>query len=50
MDKLEYYRSSIQTILETYSQYKPRNKEVENELFLDITLKRATVFKRYHDF
>ncbi|WP_107668746.1 XisI protein [Cyanothece sp. BG0011] len=36
MDKLEYYRSSIQTLLEKYSQYKPRNEEVENELFFDL--------------
>ena len=36
MDKLEYYRCSIQTMLEKYSQYKPRNEEVENELFFDL--------------
>lgn len=35
MDKLEYYRSCIQTLLEKYSQSKPRNEEVENELFFD---------------
>ena len=35
MDKLEHYRSSIQTLLEKYSQSKPRNEEVENELFFD---------------
>ena len=35
MDKLEHYRSCIQTLLEKYSQSKPRNEEVENELFFD---------------
>ncbi|MBV8883811.1 MAG: XisI protein [Chroococcidiopsidaceae cyanobacterium CP_BM_RX_35] len=36
MDKLEHYRSCIQTLLETQSQSRFRNEEVENKLFCDI--------------
>lgn len=32
MDKLERYRSCIQTLLEKHSQFKSRNEEVENDL------------------
>ena len=35
MDKLEHYRSCIQTLLEKHSHSKSRNKEVESELFFD---------------
>jgi hypothetical protein len=35
MDKLEHYRSCIQTLLEKHSQSKPRNKDVDNELIFD---------------
>jgi len=35
MDKLEHYRFCIQSLLEKYSQSKPRNQEVENQLFFD---------------
>ena len=35
MDKLECYRSCIQTLLEKYGQLKSRNEDVENELFFD---------------
>jgi hypothetical protein len=35
MDKLEQYRSCVQTLLEKYSQSKSRNEDVENELFFD---------------
>jgi len=35
MDKLERYRSCIQTLLEKHSQFKSRNEDVENELFFD---------------
>jgi hypothetical protein len=35
MDKLEHYRSCIQTLLEKHSQSKPRDKDVENELIFD---------------
>ncbi len=37
MDKLEHYRSCIQTLLEKYGQSKPRNEDVENELLFDFT-------------
>jgi hypothetical protein len=37
MDKLEHYRTCIQTLLEKHSQSKPRNEDVENELFFDST-------------
>jgi hypothetical protein len=37
MDTLENYRSCIQTLLEKHSQSKPRNGDVENELFFDST-------------
>lgn len=35
MDKLEHYRSCIQTLLEKHSQFKSRDEDVENELFFD---------------
>lgn len=35
MDKLEHYRSCIQTLLEKYSEFPNRNEEVENQLFFD---------------
>ncbi len=35
MDKLERYRSCIQTLLENHSQFQSRNEDVENELFFD---------------
>jgi hypothetical protein len=35
MDKLEHYRTCIQTLLEKRSQSKSRNEEIENELFCD---------------
>jgi len=35
MDKLERYRSCIQTLLFKHSQSKSRNEDVENELFFD---------------
>ncbi|NES67215.1 MAG: hypothetical protein F6K24_19195 [Okeania sp. SIO2D1] len=35
MDKLESYRSYIQTLLEKYAQSKPQNNEAENQLFFD---------------
>jgi hypothetical protein len=35
MDKLEHYRSCIQTLLEKQGQSKPRNEDVENELIFD---------------
>jgi hypothetical protein len=35
MDNLEHYRASIQTLLEKHGQSKPRNEDVENELFFD---------------
>ena len=35
MDKLERYRSCIQTLLEKHGQSRVRNEEVENELFFD---------------
>ena len=35
MDKLDRYRSCIQTLLEKHSQSKSRNEDVENELFFD---------------
>jgi XisI protein len=37
MDKLEKYRSCIQTLLEKHGQSKPRNEDIENELFFDST-------------
>ncbi len=37
MDKLEQYRTCIQTLLEKHSQSKHRNEDVENELFFDST-------------
>ena len=41
MDKLENYRSCIQSLLEKYAQSKPRNGDIENELFFD------TIHDRY---
>jgi hypothetical protein len=35
MDKLEHYRSCIQTLLEKHSQYKSREENVESEIFFD---------------
>ena len=35
MDKLEHYRTCIQTLLEQYSQSKFQDEEIENELFFD---------------
>ncbi len=35
MDKLEHYRFCIQSLLQRYSQSKPRNEDVENQLFFD---------------
>lgn len=35
MDKLAHYRTSIQTLLEQYGQFKTQDEDVENELFLD---------------
>ncbi|MGB3509537.1 MAG: XisI protein [Microcoleaceae cyanobacterium] len=35
MDKLELYRTCIQTLLEKYALSKSRNEDVENELFFD---------------
>jgi XisI protein len=35
MDKLERYRSGIQTLLEKHSQFQSRNEDVENQLFFD---------------
>jgi XisI protein len=45
MDKLEKYRSCIQTLLEKHSQSKPRNEEVENELFFDSTRDRYQLMR-----
>lgn len=35
MDKLELYRSCIQTLLSKHSQYKSRDEDIESELFFD---------------
>lgn len=35
MDKLEYYRSCIQTLLEKHSQYNSNDKEIESTLLFD---------------
>ena len=35
MDKLEHYRTCIQTLLEKHSQYKSREEDVESQLFFD---------------
>lgn len=35
MDKLERYRTCIQTLLEQHSQYKTQDEEVESALFFD---------------
>lgn len=35
MEKLEHYRSCIQTLLEKHSQYKSREQDVESQLFFD---------------
>ncbi|WP_413160163.1 XisI protein [Capilliphycus salinus ALCB114379] len=35
MDKLEHYRSCIQTLLERHSQFKSSDKDVENQLLFD---------------
>ena len=48
MDKLERYRSCIQTLLEKHSQFKSRNEDVENELFFDPVrdrLRRSKVYR-----
>ncbi len=36
MDKLDHYRTCIQTLLEQHSQIKTQNDEVENELVFDL--------------
>lgn len=35
MDKLDHYRTCIQTLLEKHSQFKPQTEDIENELFFD---------------
>jgi hypothetical protein len=45
MDKLEKYRSCIQTLLEKQSRSKPRNDDVENELFFDSTRDRYQLMR-----
>lgn len=35
MDKLEHYRTCIQTLLEQYSQYKSADENIESALFFD---------------
>ncbi|MEN9517507.1 MAG: hypothetical protein RLZZ381_95 [Cyanobacteriota bacterium] len=45
MDKLEKYRSCIQTLLEKHSQSKPRNDDIENELFFDSTRDRYQLMR-----
>lgn len=35
MEKLEHYRSCIQTLLEKHSNYKSLDEDVESELFFD---------------
>lgn len=35
MDKLEYYRSCIQNLLEKHSQYKSGDEDIESALFFD---------------
>ena len=37
MDKLDRYRTAIQTLLERHSQFKTQNEDIENELFFDTT-------------
>lgn len=37
MDKLEHYRTCIQTLLEQHSQYKTQGEEVDNLLVFDTT-------------
>ncbi|NJL42288.1 MAG: XisI protein [Pleurocapsa sp. CRU_1_2] len=45
MDKLEKYRSCIQTLLEKHGQSKPRGREVKNELFFDSTRDRYQLMR-----
>jgi XisI protein len=45
MDKLEKYRSCIQTLLEKHGQSKPRNEDIENELFFDSTRDRYQLMR-----
>jgi hypothetical protein len=45
MDKLEKYRSCIQTLLEKHSRSKPRNDEIESELFFDSTRDRYQLMR-----
>jgi XisI protein len=35
MDKLDYYRTCVQELLERHSQYKTQDQDVENKLFFD---------------
>ena len=35
MDKLEHYRSCIQTLLQRHSQFRSSDTDVENQLFFD---------------
>ncbi|MEM6254279.1 MAG: XisI protein [Cyanobacteria bacterium P01_D01_bin.156] len=35
MDKLDLYRTAIQTLLERHSRFQAQNEDVENELFFD---------------
>lgn len=45
MDKLEHYRSCIQTLLEKHSHSKPRNEDVENELLFDLARDRYQLMR-----
>ena len=44
MDKLEHYRTCIQTLLEQHSQFKTQ-EEVENELFFDTVRDRYQLMR-----
>lgn len=35
MDRVEHYREAVQKLLEQYSQFKPLDEDIENELFFD---------------
>jgi XisI protein len=45
MDKLDRYRTCIQTLLEQHSQDKTQNAEIENELFFDIVRDRYQLMR-----
>ena len=45
MDKLEHYRTCLQTFLQSYSSYGPKNPEVETQIICDTTHDHYMLFR-----